>query len=210
MATAPQTGSNDVDIRAREAHVVGEKPRIEPLDDAEMDASTREIVDRVRASAGAGPAAVVPEYMRTMARHREVFLAQMQMGTTLFNGRIPARERELAILRIGWLCRAPYEFGQHVIIAKRYGLSSDEVARAKQGSAAAGWSEHEAAILRGVEELLADQVLSDATWNTLARSWDEAQLIEFPMMVGQYVATAYIQNTLRVRLEGDNEGLAAR
>jgi hypothetical protein len=79
-----------------------------------------------------------------------------------------------------------------------------------QGSAAAGWSDHDAAILRGVEELLADQSISDATWAALAARWDEPQLIEFPMMVGQYVATALVQNALRVRLTKDNPGLTCR
>jgi 4-carboxymuconolactone decarboxylase len=210
MGNTPQTGSIEVDIAAREAHVIGEGPRIEPLADDQIDPASRAIVDRIRAGAGAGPVAIVPEYMRTMIRHPELFRSQMDMGTTMFTGRIPARERELAILRIGWLCQAPYEFGQHVIIAKRYGLDNEAIERATHGSSAPGWSEHEAAILRGVEELLADQALSDETWDTLAKSWDEQQLIEFPMMVGQYVATAYVQNTLRVRMEDGNTGLRMR
>jgi len=58
-----------------------------------------------------------------------------------------------------------------------------------------------------VEELIEDRALSDPTWDTLAARWDEAQLIEFPMMVGQYVATAYVQNSLRIPLEDVNPGL---
>ena len=77
-------------------------------------------------------------------------------------------------------------------------------------SLAAGWSVHDAAILRGVEELIANKALSDETWNTLAQSWDEAQLFEFPMMVGQYVAIAFVQNSLRIRLAEDNPGLSHR
>lgn len=210
MGNTPQTGSIDVDIAAREAHVIGEGPRIEPLPNDEIDAASRAICDRVRAGVGAGPVVILPEYMRMMIRHPELFRSQMDMGSTMFAGRIPVRERELAILRIGWLCQAPYEFGQHVVIAKRYGLDGDTIERATHGSSAPGWTSHEAAILRGVEELLADHTLSDATWETLAKSWDDAQLIEFPMLVGQYVATAYVQNTLRVRLEDDNPGLRNR
>jgi len=61
-----------------------------------------------------------------------------------------------------------------------------------------------------VEELIADQAMSDDTWDVLAKSWDEAQLIEYPMMVGQYVATAFLQNSLRIRLAPDNPGLSNR
>jgi alkylhydroperoxidase family enzyme len=207
---SPQTGSISFDIAARQAHVVGDGPRILAIDNDDVDDESHAVVTRVRASAGAGPAAIMPDYMRTMIKHPEIFRCQMEMGAAIFQGRIPPRERELAVLRCGWLCRAPYEWGEHVDIGKRYGLSDEEVARVQQGSAAPGWSEHDAAILRGVEELIGDQALSDATWNTLAKSWGEAQLIEFPMMVGQYVATAFVQNSLRIRLAPDNPGLSYR
>ena len=208
----PQTGRIDFDINARQAHVIGSGPRIMAADNDAVDAESMALVNAVRAGAGAESVTPdqVPDYMRTMMKHRGLFRCQMEMGTVLFNGRIPQRERELAILRIGWLCRAPYEWGQHVDIAKRVGLSDEEIERTTQGSDAPGWSDHERAILRGVEELIADQAMSDATWDVLAQSWDEEQLIEYPMMVGQYVATAYVQNSLRVRLTEVNPGLSHR
>lgn len=209
MAT-PQTGSISYDIAARQAHVVGSKPRIAPLPDDGISAEARELVNVVRAGAGAGPATVIPEYMRLMLKHPEIFKTHMEMGTVLYNGRLSPRDRELAILRCGWLCRAPYEWGEHVDIAKRIGLSAADVARVTEGSSAPGWSEHDSAVLRGVEELIADQALSDATWNVLAAAWDDARLIEYLMVVGQYQALACVQNTLRVQLAPNNPGMTHR
>ena len=206
----PQTGSITFDIGAREAHVVGAAPRIDAVPNDEVDAASWDLVNRIRASVGAGRAVVMPEYMRLMLKHPAIFRSQMEMGTAIFQGQIPSRERELAVLRIAWLSRAPYEWGEHVDIGKRHGLEDEEVERVTQGSAAPGWNEHERAILRGVEELLADQALSDSTYATLAKTWSEPQLIEYLMMVGQYVATAFIQNSLRVRLAEDNPGLSYR
>ena len=203
-------GASGYDVASRHAQVIGRGPRIEALDDSEMSAEVREVVDRVRISAGAGGAAIVPEYMRTMVKHPDLFRCQMEMGTVLFTGRIPPRERELAILRQAWLCGAPYEWGEHVRISQRYGVTPEEIERAIAGSAAPGWSEHDAAILRGVEELLSDYAVSDATWAVLASSWDEAQMIEFPAMVGQYIVTAFVQNSLRCRLAEGNPGLSHR
>jgi 4-carboxymuconolactone decarboxylase len=207
----PQTGAISTDIAARERHVIGDGPRIAPLTGDAVDETSLALVNDVRIGAGAQPVAAddVPEYMRVMMKHPQVFARQMEMGTVLYNGRIPPRERELAILRIGWLTQSPYEWGEHVNIAQRVGMSLEEVLRVKQGSAAAGWGAHDAAILRGVEELLADYALSDATWEILAHSWDETQLIEFPMMVGQYVATALVQNSLRIAMGPNNPGLSA-
>lgn len=206
----PESGCPGADVAAREAHVLGQGPRIEAIPNEEVSQDAWDLVDRIRASAGAGKAEVMPEYMRLMLKHPPIFRCQMEMGTALFQGLIPARERELAVLRIAWLCRAPYEWGQHVDIAKRYGLAADEIERVIHGSGAHGWTEHEASLLRGVEELLGDHALSDSTYVTLARSYSEAQMIEYLMMVGQYVATAFIQNSLRVRLSEGNPGLRHR
>ena len=66
---------------------------------------------------------------------------------------------------------------------------------------------HDGAILRGVEELLSDFAVSDATWDILAKTWNEAQMLEYPSMVGQYVVTAFIQNSFRARIAPENPGL---
>lgn len=200
----------EFDVAARMAEVVGEAPRIEPLGPEAMDPDAAEMVRRIRASAGAADVDQLPEFMRTMIRHPALFRCNMEMGNTLYNGRLPVRERELAILRVAWLMGAPFEWGQHVIIARRVGLTADEIERARQGAAAGGWSEQEEAILSAVEQLIDRAAISDATWETLAKSWDEQQLIEFLMMVGHYVSTAFVQNALKVRLEGAEAGLMLR
>ena len=206
----PETGSTPFNIAAREAHVVGAGPRIAPVPNEEIGQDAFALVDKVRAGAGARPTTDMPQFMRIMVRHRALFEPNMVMADTLYNGLLPPRERELAILRCGWLCRAPFEWGEHVRIGQRCGLTQEEVARAAEGSSAPGWSELDAAVLRGVEELIADHALSDETWNTLAKTWDERQMIEFPFMVGQYIATALVQNTLRVPLADYNPGLSSR
>jgi 4-carboxymuconolactone decarboxylase len=199
--------SETYDIAAREREVIGEPPRIEPAEASDLDEEAMDIILKLRASSGAGDMKDVPDFMRTMIKHKDVFRCQMQTGTAMFNGRIPPRERELTILRIGWLCGAPYEYGQHVVIAKRHGITSEEIAMVREGSGAAGWSDHERAILKGVEELLDNKAMSDATWNTLAETWNEALMIEYTMVVGQYVSTALVQNAIRVRMENDIPGL---
>ena len=205
-----ERGAIAVDIPTRQVQVVGDGPRIEPIRPEEVDDDAIDLIVAIRNSVGVTEMNRVPEYFGTMLKHPVLFRCQMEMGTALFKGLIPVLERELAVLRVGWLTRAPYEWGQHVDIARRYGMADETIERVTQGSSAPGWSEHERAILMGVEELLGDQAIADATWQVLAKTWNEAQLIEFPMMVGQYVTTAYIQNSLRVRLVETNPGLTHR
>ncbi len=212
MSQTPASVAQSAAALAQRQHqITGHPQRIEEISPEALSGEARAMIDAIRNSAGAGAlageGAQIPGYFLTMVKHPELFACQLSMGTALFKGRIPPRERELAILRTAWLTRAPYEWGQHMVIARRNALTDAEITRVTLGSAAPGWSAHEAAILAGVEELLADQMIGDAVWDVLAQAWDEAQLIEFPMMVGQYVATAFVQNSLRMRLAPGNAGL---
>ncbi len=197
------------DVAAREADIIGKPQRIESLAEEDFSAEARALVVDLRASLGS-PTTNIPEVFGLMLRHPRLFKCQMDAGVVFFQGEIPPRERELAVLRIAWWCMAPYEWGEHVKIAQRYGISGKEIDSVTEGSSALGWCAHDRAILCGVEELLGNQMISDETWTALAASWSEAQLVEFPSLVGAYFATALLQNALRVRLAKDNQGLKMR
>ena len=122
----------------------------------------------------------------------------------------PEDHREMVILRTAWLVRSPFEWGEHVAYGKKLGLTSEEIERIAQGSAAPGWNEHDRAVLRGVEELVGDHAVSDATWAVLAKSWGEPQLMELPGLVGSYTMSAMLYNTLRFGLLKGNEGFKQR
>jgi len=204
-----QKKSADFDIDARQAEIVGKPQRIRSLTRDEFDEESRAMVTALRKALGL-KTDQISEVFGLMVRNPGLFRCQMEMGKQLFKGEISPRERELTVLRVGWWCRAPFEWGEHVDIAKRFGVTDDEIERVTQGSAAPGWGEHDRAIMKGVEELLGNQMLSDETWDTLAKTWTERQLLEFPTLVGQYFATALQQNSLRVRLADDNPGLRHR
>jgi 4-carboxymuconolactone decarboxylase len=125
-------------------------------------------------------------------------------GALLYGGKLPARERELLILRTGYLCRAPYEWGQHVKIGLAAGLTDEEIARVADGPDAAGWSDAEALLLRATDELHADSTISDDTWSALAAQWDNQQLIELCMVVGQYHLVSMTLKALGVEPETDD------
>jgi alkylhydroperoxidase family enzyme len=228
----------------REAHILGDGPRLLPIELSEISTGLLAILARfesvndvlksnaegdrggsqqLRALALVDPKAAaaspefmaslsrLPEIVRTMLRHAELFALHTDVGLQLLaRGALSLRDRELAVLRIAWLCQAPYEWGEHVLVAKRFGLTSDDIARVIDGPDAAGLDENDCAILRAVDELHGDAMISDATWGTLARRLDERQLIELPIIVGQYQTVAYYQNSLRLRLHAGNLGLKAR
>jgi alkylhydroperoxidase family enzyme len=150
-----------------------------------------------------GEGSYVPNPFATLARHPAMLRAwEPFAGTILLRGTLPHRDRELAVLRTALLCRAPYVWGSHVIDhGPEAGLTDEDVARVIEGPAAAGWSEFEAALILAADELHAAARISDETWNRLAASYTEEQMIELPMLVGEYHLMAYTFNSLGVQPE---------
>jgi alkylhydroperoxidase family enzyme len=179
-------------------------PRIEPLPPAEHDEEVRELLESVGA-----PSSFASNIFGTLVRHRGLFRRWVPFGGKLLGGRIPARDRELVILRSAWLCRSNYEWGQHVLISRSIGLADDEIARVQGGADADGWSMFDQALLRATDELHNDACISDDTWTALRTQYSEEQLIELPMLVGHYHLLAYTLNSLGVQLEPGLEGLPA-
>lgn len=200
----------------RQAEILGQPPRIAPLDRLAAEAMVREETRKLRQGVVGDdvelPLDAIPEIMFTLCRHGDLWGKVMALSLQMQSdtGRLPPRDRQLAILRTGWLLQAPYEWGEHVRHSKKYGITSAEIERVTYGSSAPGWTPHEAAVLRACEELRADVFVSDETWAVLARTFDEAQLFELLVLIGQFTNVAYFQNALRLRLEPGNEGLAAR
>ncbi len=174
-------------------------PRIPPLPAEGRDPKTAELLEALSGFNG-----TELNIFSTLARHPRLLKRWSAFGgVLLYGGALPAREREILILRAGYLCRAPYEWGQHVTIGLASGLTDEEIARIAEGPAAAGWSEADAELLRATDELHADSRISDATWAALAARWDEQQLIEVCMVVGQYHLVAFTLNSLGVEPESD-------
>ena len=113
---------------------------------------------------------------------------------------LPARERELLILRIGWLNQAEYEWAQHVEIAKRSGISEDEIERVKLGPGA-GWSAFEAALLQAADDLYENSVVSDDTWKALATKLSPQQMMDVVFTIGQYNLVSWALNSFGVPLD---------
>ncbi len=180
------------------------EPRIRPLDPQEADAEAREQLDRSLPGPDGGPLNI----FRTLANHPQLMRRWMSFGTALLlKGVLPARDRELLILRTGWNCRSEYEWGQHAAIARATGMSDGEIARVADGPEAAGWEPFDVLLLRAADELHADACVSDATWTGLRERYDERAMIEVVFTVGQYHLVSFFLNSAGVRREPGVEGL---
>ena len=203
MAQVPDTAQ----LKQRDEQILGKPGRLQ---------APKEVTEEQRQLAlpppGYGRPGELPEHYLIMLKTPELLKAYSAIGTYfLVHGKMAVRDRELMVLRVGWLTRAPYEWGEHVAIGKnRAGLTAEEIARVQTGSSEPGWSDHDRALLKAVEELFDDAMISDETWQTLAKTMSEEQLIELPILIGQYVGTAYVQNSWRIRLRQGNPGMTAK
>ena len=116
---------------------------------------------------------------------------------------LPIRDRELLILRIGYLNQGAYEWAAHRGLALSVGISEDELKDITIGSSADSWSEWDSALLKAAEELHEAALVSEETWATLSRQYDKRQMMEVVFTVGQYNLVAMYLNSLGVQFEED-------
>jgi 4-carboxymuconolactone decarboxylase len=172
------------------------QPRVAPLADGEMNDEQRQAMSELRAQ----PLNI----FRTLIRAPEAFRAFMAWGGYILSQRrnaLPQREREIVVLRTGFLCRSGYEWTQHVRIGLRCGLIADEIERIKAGAEASGWSAADAALIQATDELHEDQFISEATWKRLAEHFDEKQRMDLVFTAGQYTQVSMILNSFGVQLD---------
>ena len=139
---------------------------------------------------------------RTLAHHPKLLKRWLVFGNhVLAKNTLPERERELAILRVGWRCGAEYEFGQHTVIGRNAGVTDDEIVALTGPLGDHAWSEGDLHLLTAVDELHDDQCITDDTWAVLHERWNEQQLLDLVFTVGQYTLVSMALNTCGVQLD---------
>jgi 4-carboxymuconolactone decarboxylase len=175
--------------------MVERKQRIAMRDLATLTADEREMMEKNRIQG------TVPNIFRTLANHPKLARSWLRFaGYILGRQTLPERDRELAILRIGWLNQAPYEWEQHVLVGKRAGITDEEIEHIKQGPGA-GWNGHDAAIMQACDELYEDSVVSEETWQRLAQRYNTQQMMDLIFTIGQYNLVSWALNSFGVPLD---------
>jgi len=175
------------------------RPRIKPLEADEWDADAQELL---RVFAQRGP---VFNIFKTLANHPSLGKRWMVFANHILGkSTLPVRERELLILRIGYLCQAGYEWGQHVQIARAADMTDAEIRSAKTGPQTPGLSVSDRLLLQATDELHADAFITDDTWQGLAEHFSTQQLMDIVFTVGQYNLVSMALNSFGVQLD---EGL---
>jgi 4-carboxymuconolactone decarboxylase len=193
-----------LDVQPTTGRLIGRAARITPLEPAEWTPDVRAWLDR--SGSGRPVAAIYRTYARHLAMDKPRTLVSEHIRQT---STLSARDRELLILRIGWLCRSEYEWAAHAPAGRRAGLTAADFARiigptapSSTPPADAGVDAH---LIRAVDELHRDDVVSDATWRALAAAYDTRQMLDILTTIGGYRMVSMALNTFGVQLEAGAE-----
>ena len=172
------------------------KQRIPFRDFSTLSADDREMAERTQVNGK------VVNIFRVLMQHPKLVRAWSKFATYILSDgqTLAPRERELVILRIGWLNQAPYEWEQHVRIGKATGITDDEIDRIGKGPKA-GWNRQDAALLQAADDLFENSLVSDETWKTLAESYNTQQMMDVVFTIGQYNLVSWALNSLGVPLD---------
>jgi alkylhydroperoxidase family enzyme len=143
---------------------------------------------------------------RTLAHHPMLWERMRPLGAGLLGrGTLPARIRELLILRTSARCGARYEWGVHVAAyARAVGLDDELVratATAPPGGFVARGSDADRLALRVADELHDGGALSDELFAVAKEQFGEVGLLEMAAIAGFYHLIAFVIGTAGVALE---------
>jgi AhpD family alkylhydroperoxidase len=140
---------------------------------------------------------------KMMAHAETNFRPLVMLGTSILTEQqLPAKLRELAILRVARLSRAEYEWVQHVPIATMTGVSEEQVAAlARDDAAAACFDPVDRVVLRATDEIVRDGGPSDATFAELQGRFSNREIVELVLAVGFYMVMARLMISTRIDLD---------
>jgi 4-carboxymuconolactone decarboxylase len=126
----------------------------------------------------------------------------LRLGTSILRGEeLPAGLRELAILRVGQLLQADYEFAQHVPLALRAGVRKEQIDQLANRTSSSEFNREEQAVLRYTEELTKNIRVGDNTFAGLRNLFSEHSIVELTVAVGYYNMICRVLVGLQIELE---------
>ena len=99
---------------------------------------------------------------------------------------LPARLRELAILRIAGLNRARYEFDAHVPYARKAGVSDEAIAALGNGIVSGALAPLDRLVLELTDAMTRDIEVPDALFERVREHFDAEKLVELVATIAAY------------------------
>jgi alkylhydroperoxidase family enzyme len=120
-----------------------------------------------------------------------------------YESRLDARLKELAIMAIGYITRAPYEWSHHVILGKDFGVSDDDMQELINYLEGRPHKLDERAVLAidAAREMTEDIAMSDKTFDALHGFLNNEEMVDLVVTIAHYNAMVRVLATLQVDIE---------
>lgn len=157
-----------------------------------------------------------PEHQDLLARRANIYRALAHSpnglrafstlgGFIRFKSRLDPRLRELAILMVGYLTRAPYEWSHHVEIGKKFGVSDADI-RALMDEAEGRVNALEPlakTVLQAAREMTEDLAISTVTFALLRKDLDNERIVDLTLTIAFYNGVVRTLGSLQIDVEDD-------
>ena len=171
------------------------EPRIERLSVEEAKKRAEEI--------GLGGAFAELNVFRVLLQHPPLAKAIADLLVQLlFRGKLSARLRELAIMRIGWVTGAEYEWTQHWTVALGLDVPADDLLAVRDWRAADRFSAADRAVLAATDDTLEIGAIRPETWAECERALESPEeLLELVASIGNWRLFSQLLRSLEIPLE---------
>jgi alkylhydroperoxidase family enzyme len=147
----------------------------------------------------------VGNLFRVMAHSPRLLHQFLRLGSDLRSKtRIDPRLRELAILTVGRLTDAPYEYVHHIAIARRAGVTEEQIDGLPVWERHPAFSEQERAVIRYAEEVTRNVRVSDEVFGAVRAFLDDEQMVELALNVAYYNLVVRFLEPMQVELEPES------
>lgn len=172
--------------------------RVAYMNREDLPEADREIFDNLAAERGG----VVGNIFRALAHTPSLLRRFLQLGGELRNKTaLDPKLRELAICTVGRLTDAQYEFVHHWNLARRVGVSREQLEALAEFEKSPAFNGNERAVIRYAVEATSSVRVSDATWNALKTFLDTQRLMELVQNVAFYNMVVRVLEPVGVELE---------
>ncbi len=174
------------------------KPRMPPVSEEDLNDDMRAFLKRwtggIFKDAGRNPV------LLTFARHPKLAELFSQLNIHLLTtSTLPVKQRQIAIMRTAWLCKATYMWSSHLNTSIRCGLDPEMFRPIQVGAVDPYFTDFERSVMRATEELVRDKEIGGASWKALKAEWSDQQMLDFLFTIGAYVTVAGVMRSTGVQ-----------
>jgi len=177
--------------------------RVSRLDRSEVGPEIAALFDKVFAQRGN-----VPNMFRVMAHRPEIFATmQAHFAAVLNTGTVPAKLKELIIVRTSQLNQTPYCLASHTILARKLGWTDDQLLHLAEWQERGDFTPAEKAGLRLAETVTRDaHAVSDEQFAELRNYYSEGEIVELLCAIGLFNYFNRFNDALRMEPTKPGEG----